>query len=471
MILLCIRLLTKAASPLRTTSKSLEIVFSTIPVLNDFRAPSCTTIKYWAAQVGYYKLKRVKSITDDWMVLIDASIQMGEKKCVVILGAPLASLCKINNRILTFEDLEVLSIHIVPTVNSLVINEMLIKVASVVGKISAICSDRGSDILCGVKYFQKISPETRHIADTAHRVSNFLEASLETDLRWKKFRELVTLARRKMQNSLIPGALPPSPRTKARYMNVDMLIKWAADMLVLLDQGVSNPGLDIDELRKYLEWLFCYRNDIEYWNRIIEIGKAARHVVRIEGIHMNIVDSFEQAISLMKIGARELQFANQLTEFLLSQSKGIKFGEWFIGSSEILESLFGKIKYMEREQRAFGFTSLLLAAMAAVGPLDEKIVAEAMESVKRSDIDKWAAEEIGQSVQAQRRQIKRIVANSAIKMINMKLGIDKWAVKEIGQIQSQHRQTKREITVLNIKIIETKKVEQKVSGIYEGKAA
>ena len=65
-----------------------------------------------------------------------------------------------------------------------------------------------------------------------------------------------------------------------------------------------------------------------------------------------------------------MQFADQLTEFLLNQSKGVRFGEWFIGSSEILESLFGKIKYMEREQRAFGFTSLLLAAMAAVGPLE-----------------------------------------------------------------------------------------------------
>ena len=118
-------------------------------------------------------------------------------------------------------------------------------------------------------------------------------------------------------------------------------------------------------------WLFSYRDDIDYWN-LISIGLAARHVVRIEGIHMNIADSFEQAIASVKIGARELQFADHLTGSLLSQSKGIKFGECFIGSSEILESLFGKIKYMEREQRAFGFTSLLLAAMAAVGPLDEK---------------------------------------------------------------------------------------------------
>lgn len=351
------------------------------------------------------------------MVIIDASIQMGEKKCVLILGARADNLNKTKNRILTLEDLEILSMRIVSTLNNQVVVEMLTEVEEAVGKIIAICSDRGSEILCGVKHFQKKSPETRHIGDTAHRVSNFLENFLEKAPNWKKFRELVTHARRRMQNSLVSGALPPSPRAKARYMNVDTIIIWATDMLLLLDHSPSNPSLDIEELRKYLGWILMYREDIEYWNRLINIGKAARHVVRTEGIHISIADSFEQAISALKIEPKELLFANQLTEFLLIQSKDVKFGEWFIGSSEILESLFGKIKYMEREQRAFGFTTLVLAGMAAVGPLDEKIVTMAMKTVKRSDIDKWAAKEIGQSVQSQRRQVKKIVANLMTKPI------------------------------------------------------
>lgn len=415
-IFLCIRLFIQAASPLRTTSKSLKIAFETLPELKDYLAPSCTTIKYWAAQVGYYKLKQPKTIANDWMVLIDASIQMGEKKCVLVLGCRAESLRKIKNRALTLEDLEILSMRIVSTLNGEVVAEMLTEVALAVGKIIAICSDRGSEMLRGIKLFQIISPETRQIGDTAHRVSNLLEATLDKAPRWKEFREQLTLARRKMQNSLIPGALPPGPRAKARYMNVDTMIKWAADMLVLLDHGISNPGLDIEELRKYLDWLLSYRDDIDYWNRLITIGVAARHVVRIEGIHTNIADSFEQAISSVRMGVRELQFADHLTASLLGQSKGVKFGERFIGSSEVLESLFGKIKYMEREQRGFGFTSLLLAAMAAVGPLDKKTVAKAMKHVKRSDIDEWTAKEIGQSVQSQRRQIKKIVAGLVEKM-------------------------------------------------------
>ena len=402
-----------------------------MPELKGYSAPSFTTIKYWASQVGYYKLKRTKTIANDWMVLIDASIQMGEKKCILILGCREANYRKIKNRALTLEDLEILSMRIVNALNSAVIAEMLTETASAVGKITAICSDRESVMLCGIKIFQIISPETRQICDTAHCVSNLLEATLEKASRWKKFREQVTQARRKMQNSLIAGALPPSPRMKARYMNMDTLIKWAADMLVLLDHGISNLDFDIDELRKHLEWLISYRDDIDYWNRLISIGAAARHVVRIEGIHTNIADSFEQAISSVNMGERELQFANHLTISLLGQSKGVKFGECFIGSSEILESLFGKIKYMEREQRAFGFTSILLAAMSAVGSLDKKIVAEAMELVQRSDIDAWAAKEIGQSIQSQRRQIKKIVAHLALKISTItKMGQEASGISE-----------------------------------------
>lgn len=386
-----------------------------------YKAPSFTTIKNWTQQLGYYKLKGPKTIANDWMVLIDASIQMGQNKCVMVLGCRQATFRQIKNRALTLEDLEVLNMRIVSRLNGDVIATILRETANAIGNIISICSDQGSEIINGIRKFQITSSETRHIVDTAHRVSNLLEATLEKNPRWKKFRDEVTLARRRMQNSLIPAALPPSPRTKARYMNVDSLIKWAEEMLVLLDHGVSNKGLDINELRKYLSWLSSYRDEISYWNRLILIGSAARNVVRIEGIHISIADSFHDAISSVPMGKRELQFADFLTEFLLSQSKGVKFGERFIGSTEGVESLFGKIKSIEREQKAYGFTSLLLAGVAAVGPINEAIVVEAMKSVRLSDIEEWTAMELGQSIQTQRRQIKKIVKEINVGNMGQKL--------------------------------------------------
>lgn len=257
--------------------------------------------------------------------------------------------------------------------------------------------------------FQIKNPETRHIIDTAHRVANFLEATLENSKRWKDFREQITQTRRKMQNSLISSLLPPSPRTKARYMNVDSLIIWCADMLLLIDNPSLLSELEIQELKKYVGWLSSYREDVAYWNRIVSIGKVARNLVREEGIHKNIIDSFERAISSIKMGSRELQYADNLTMFFLEQSKGMKSGERFIGSTEVLESLFGKIKSMECEQTAFGFTSLVLAGIAHVGPSSSELIKQAITSVKISDIEEWSAKEIGRSIQSERRKMKKII--------------------------------------------------------------
>jgi hypothetical protein len=413
-ILICVRLILLGASPLKTASNSLKIVFETIPKLKNYKAPSPTAIKRWVQKLGYYKLMLPKVVADDWMIIIDASIQMGEKKCLLVVGCRQSNFPM--NRALVLEDLEILSLRIVSSLNADVVTKVLYEVALAVGKIVCICSDRGSEMIRGIKNFQIKNPETRQVSDTAHRIANLLEATLENSKRWKEFREQVTQTRRRMQNSLVPGFLPPSPRTKARYMNVSSLIIWAADMLLLIDSSGSIPESDMEELKKYIGWLLNYREDVGYWNSIVLIGGVARDIVREEGIHMNIVDSFEQSISTIKMGARELQFADELVIFLLEQSKGVKPGERFLGSSEVLESLFGKMKYMEHEQTAFGFTSLVLATMAHVGSSDDELISQAITTVKILDIDEWSKKEIGRSIQSQRRQTKKIIADLKSKM-------------------------------------------------------
>lgn len=402
-----------AASPLRSAAKSLECALSTLPELQKYVAPSFTTIKHWVQKVGYYKLTRPKTIASDWTIIVDASIQMGNEKCVLVLGCREVDLPK--NRMLKLEDFEALSLRIVPSLNSAQITQILQQVSATVGKICCICSDRGSDIVRGIKDFQVSSPETRHTTDMAHKVSNLLESTLEKDERWKNFREQVTLARRRMQNSTVAGAMPPSPRLKARYMNVDALIMWAADMLILLDDAPFNHELDKVELKKYLDWLQDYREEIIYWNRIILIGKRARDLVRTEGIHTNVVDNFEQRLASIKMGFKESKFADKLSMFLVEQSKGIKPNERFIGSTEVLESFFGKLKYMEREQRAFGFTSLVLAAVACVGQTDKATIRAAITTVKLSDVANWTKKEIKKSLQSQRRSIRKIISELTIK--------------------------------------------------------
>ena len=95
-------------------------------------------------------------------------------------------------RPLKLEDLEILYLKITAKLNSEVVFDTLNKVKFLVGSISGITIDQGSDILKGVKNFQLSNPEVRYINDTAHRVANNLKACLENDERWKTFRINVT---------------------------------------------------------------------------------------------------------------------------------------------------------------------------------------------------------------------------------------------------------------------------------------
>jgi hypothetical protein len=378
--------------------------------LSHYNAPSYETVKRWVKRVGYYKLHCPKERADDWTVIIDASIQLGSQKALVIIGCRSSSLQ--FGRAPTLQDFEPLSLKVVNKLTAKVVEESLKTVSESIGGISSICSDRGSDILLGIKNFKSTNPNTRQICDTAHFIANRLQRKLQKNDRWISFRNEVTQSRRKLQHSLAAGAMAPSPREKARFMNIDSLVEWALNMLVLIDdlETVIGPNIALDQkFRDELTWLKGYRSEIIHWKQLTLIGKAARNIVRLEGIHPMISEGFVNSLCELDLTVNELPFADNVTEFLMEQAKGLKIGERFLGTSEPIEAMFGKMKALEKDQRAFGFTSLTLVTLAAVGPLNESTVRAAMEEVKHSDLEKWHKNEIGETVQKQRQHIKKLV--------------------------------------------------------------
>jgi len=77
-------------------------------------------------------------------------------------------------------------------------------------------------------------------------------------------------------------------------------------------------------------------------------------------------------------------------------------GERLLGSSEIIESLFGKQKYIEKEQSRSGFTGLLLALPALVSETSESVMRKALESTPTKFVINWYRKNIIKSVQAKR---------------------------------------------------------------------
>jgi hypothetical protein len=76
---------------------------------HDEIAPHWTTGRLWLLRVGLAALLRLKPIAADWVWMVDHSIQIGQTKCLVILGIRLCDLPV--GRALCHEDMELIALE------------------------------------------------------------------------------------------------------------------------------------------------------------------------------------------------------------------------------------------------------------------------------------------------------------------------------------------------------------------------
>lgn len=99
-----------------------------------------------------------------------------------------------------------------------------------------------------------------------------------------------------------------------------------------------------------------------------------------------------------------MRIRGKLIDFLSQQSKIVPEGDVWISSSEIIESLFEKLKCLEHDRSKGCFTSLVLGAAACVGKIDTDVVKKALMQIKTVDVDEWTNEQLGSTLISKRRK-------------------------------------------------------------------
>jgi len=85
-----IKLVLSYSISMNASSKILPLMF------NLKRTPSINSGKLWMLKLGYYNLTKEQTIADDWIYIIDHSIQMGNEKLLLIVGIRAKDLPKIG---------------------------------------------------------------------------------------------------------------------------------------------------------------------------------------------------------------------------------------------------------------------------------------------------------------------------------------------------------------------------------------
>ena len=248
-----------AAVSLRGASRVLEL-WSTVCELPE-AAPAWYTGRLWLLRVGYYKLTRLKAQAADWGWIIDHTIQLGVPKGLMILGVRLSALPP-PGTCLRHEDVEPIARDPVETSTGDVVYQQLTAAVAHTGVPREILSAGGGDLQAGIALFQQAPPATQALSDIKHKTALVVKPELAEEVRWQTFTQQAAQTKQRVPQTPLAFLAPPAQRRKARYLNVNILIRWGTQVLAYFAQPCQ-PELGpvtAEQLLAAYGWLQDFRD-------------------------------------------------------------------------------------------------------------------------------------------------------------------------------------------------------------------
>jgi len=464
-IQLGIQQIVQSLNSLRGSQRNFELFAQFFAV----HTPSYGSIRRWLLRLGLYELQKGQEYRSDWIIILDLTVELGQLKCLVILGIPAARLRE-TGYALQHQDVEVLDMVVLAHSTGEIIEQKLVELSERIGTPCQILSDHGSDVKKGTGLYQQKNPEVICTYDITHQMALLLKKELVNDDRYQTFARQCSLSRQQTKQTALYFLAPPKQRLKSRYLNVDSYVDWAQQVLHYQAQGdfsqislvftldeqaiisladcldeqplaqlsgmkgkeypdektfISNliqhlgPELfaqkgkpicqaaDIGR-RKFQEklgWLNEYQAEIMLYAQLVEIVHTVQKQVKQDGLNQASKATFEKKMKETSLLPRAQQFREQVLAYLDREGAKIPEGQTLLGTSDIIESIFGKYKLFssERSLKEIGKMVLMIPVFTARITCDT--VQKAMESVRQIDIEKWSNQVFGQSMLSKRRTV------------------------------------------------------------------
>lgn len=409
-ICLFVRLVLNGVS-LRGVPRVLTVVSAAFGLSLDI--PHWTTGRLWLMRLGHAMLTLPLEQADDWGWLTDHSVQIGQEKFLAIVGLRLRDLPPAGE-CLHHHDLQLIALVPRTSWTAEDVDHALEAAVQRTGVPRVIVDDHGTDLHGGVQLFQQRHLHTVEIYDLKHKAACLLKRRLEQNSRWLEFQRQVGHTRCAVQQTELGFLAPTTPKTKARFMNLQPQLEWADGVLDVLREPPAKvlQWVSRERLQEKLGWLQEFADDVSEWSQWQQVVNLAVTYVDRHGLSRTTAKGLTGELSCPWAHESTTILAQELIDFVTSQGQQTKRGERFPGSTEVLESCFGKMKELEQQQSRGGFTSLVLAFGALLADTTSQIINAAMQHSATRDVYQWCKDNLGTTQFGKR---KLAFANGATK--------------------------------------------------------
>lgn len=331
----------------------------------------------WIHKIGYYELTKKKERADDWVIILDQSIQLGQDKVLVVYGIREKNID--FTRPLRFQDLTPLREVSRDKWTGEIIKDVILELQDEIGRIKYAVGDYASDIHKSMKLCK-----IPHVHDLTHKIALLLEKYYKTNPQYLDVIKKMSEMRVKYSQTKSAHIIPPKQRKKSRYQNIKIISDWCEKSLRYIEK---NQNVD-PEIYDKLKWLLDYKrfiDDLSSLNRVInDIEKELKH----NGLSKKTKKKCCEAINELNSEAGHF-FRKGLLKYFKQTKELLPRSDKVLISSDIIESAFGKYKnYLSLNPMA-GVTNLILCISAFTASLTEESVQEALENTTIYDVKEW----------------------------------------------------------------------------------
>jgi len=382
------------------TSASFRSISKTIMMLNiylnlNLKTPTHVTLLIWVKKVGIYALNNKKEVANDWIIMIDESVEFGNDKLLLILGVREAHID--FSKPLNYQDMVCLKLIASKSWTGDQINKVIHELTLEIGKIKYAVADMGNAIKKALHL--ALIP---HVHDINHKFSWFIKELLKNDIEFDSYYKKLAHLRGSMPLSKLSYILPPKQRVNSRFMNLKPIFDWGISILKLIGDGKLNP-MEEEKFAHIKE----HEKLIRQMAELIRLANHTQEIIKNHGLSettkkdcLALFDKIEDS--------RILQFKAMIDKYFTQTMETEKDTDKILCSSDILESSFGKYKNYISKNKSVGITDLSLTIPAFCSKFENDKIIEAVENVKTKHIKQWSDNNLGESLTMKRRKILKM---------------------------------------------------------------
>jgi len=274
-----------------------------------------------------------------WM--IDTSIALGAGKIIAVLELKIDHY-KHNEGAPTLKNINCVAIAVAKSWTGESIANFLQQVIEITGKPAAYLKDGGRDLMKGARLLNERGFPSLSIDDVSHVVANLLKNEFTKHPSYDIFMSACGQASKKFKQSILAFFTPPKVSTKARFMNIHRLVKWADKVLKHSPSGRASNGSIISKLRIALGKLPECKMFINRFLRDALPLLESQKILKTKGLNL---ETYKECKELLKDIPQRSQIRIGFVTWMEKQlmvAESLGLGETGMPvCSDNIESLFG----------------------------------------------------------------------------------------------------------------------------------